>query len=103
MKTPKAASLLNLWSLYHLHSLTYSENMHLKSLETNTVQRDTCSLLHKMTWIPFLALPLTYFVTLSKFTLLLCLNVPGCQTKIMIHIYTSLMYRLNNLISFLKA
>lgn len=66
MKTPKSASLLNLWSLYHLHSLTYSESMHLNSLETKAVQRDTHSLSHEMTWIAFLALLLTYFVTLSK-------------------------------------
>ena len=75
--------------------------MHLNSMET-IVQMDTCPLWHEMAWIPFLALSLTNFVTLSKFTLPLCLNVPGSQTKIMIHIYVSLMCRLNNFISFWK-
>ena len=100
---PGPAFFLDLWSLYLLHPLPSSDRMHLSSLEIKVLQRDTCPPWHEMTWISFLALPLTYFVTLSKFTLLLYLNFPDSQTKTMIHTHTSLMCRLNKLISFLKA
>ena len=58
---------LNLWSPYHPHSWPYSTRMHLNS---KVLQSDTWP---EMTCIPFRGN--AYFVTLSKFSFLLCPNV----------------------------